>query len=240
MGMPNAGKSALVEALTQAKVTVAPFPFSTHVPVPGMMPYEDIQIQLVDMPPFLEDGMPPGMMGAVRSADMILLCVDLAALDLLEQTEEALAVFAERGLVPAGMAPPEGCEEGPIILLGTKCDVPGAEDNGDVLAELRPDLPPLLHCSAESGEDLAELKQICFERLDIVRVYSKLPGKDPDMNEPFTLPRGSTVVDFATAVHRDFADTLRYARVWGSARFDGQSVQHDHPLEDRDVVELHT
>lgn len=239
VGMPNSGKSAVVAALSNAKTNVVPFPFATHAPVPGMMPFEDIQIQLVDMPPITEDGLPTGMTGGLCRADGIIVCLDLAADDVLEQAERCLGTMAERGIVPAG----EDCEETldakPMLIVGTKIDVPGAEENLQVLRELRPDLSDIQVTSAQTRQGLDKLIARCFEMLDIVRIYSKLPGHAPDMDDPFALRRGSTVVDLARAVHREIAEEFRYARIWGSGKFDGQTVQRDHVLADKDVIELH-
>ena len=79
-----------------------------------------------------------------------------------------------------------------------------------------------------------------FSALDIMRVYSKEPRKDPDMTRPFTLRRGSTVRDLARSIHKDIAEEIKFARVWGTSTFDGQSVQEHHVLEEGDIVELHT
>jgi ribosome-interacting GTPase 1 len=237
--MPNSGKSALVAALTEAQVNVAPFPFATTAPVPGMMRYEDVQIQLVDLPPLMADGIVTGMTGALRFADALLVCLDLAAADLLDQSERAFAIMARRGIVPTPHAAPEGGESKPMLTLGTKADAPGARENLEALLELRPELERLLPVSAETGEGLRELARACFDMLGVVRIYTKEPGEPPDMTEPFTLTRGSTVYDLAVAVHRELAHTLKHARIWGSGKFEGQSVQRDHVLEDGDVVELH-
>jgi len=68
---------------------------------------------------------------------------------------------------------------------------------------------------------------------------SKEPGKKADHERPFVLRRGATVHELALHVHKDIAARLKYARLWGSARFDGQQVDREHVLNDRDVVELH-
>jgi ribosome-interacting GTPase 1 len=239
VGMPNSGKSALVGAVTGARVNTAPFPFATHAPVPGMMPFEDIQIQLVDMPPLQPDGFLPGMIGALRVADAIMVCLDLASDALLEQAEWCFEAMRARGLVRAGEEVPEGGEAKPMLTVGTRCDLPGAADNLAVLQELRPDLRDILPTSAEKRTGLADLAAAAFRLLDIVRVYTKQPGQEADLKAPYTLRRGSTVTHLAAAVHRELADDLKYARVWGSAKFDGQPVQRDHVLEDKDIVELH-
>jgi len=239
VGAPNAGKSALVHAVSGAPVKVAPYPFATHGPVPGMMPFEDIQIQLIDLPPVTRDGLVPGMLGTVRAADGLLLVADLSATDLLEQVETCLEVLAARGVVPAPAQPPEGGQASPMLLVGTKVDVAPARENLAALRDLRPDLPPALATSAETGEGLETLARRCFEMLDVVRVYSKEPGKPADREKPFVLPRGSTVRDMAAAVHRDFARDLKRARIWGEGMYAGQPVQQDHVLSDKDTIELH-
>ena len=240
VGTPNAGKSALIAAATGAPVKVADYPFSTHTPTPAMMPFEDIQIQLLDLPPVTADGMVTGMMGTLRNADAIVVCLDLAADDLLEQAEICFETMAMRGLVPEGPDVPEGGEAKSMLVVGTKIDVEGAQENLDVFLELRPDLSGLLATSAREKTGLAEFAERCFEMLDVVRIYSKEPGKDPDFEAPFTLARGSVVLDMARAVHGEIAQSLKYARIWGSGKFDGQPVQQDHILVDKDIIELHT
>jgi len=239
VGTPNCGKSALVRAVSGAHVKVAPYPFSTHGPAPGMMPFEDIQIQLVDLPPVTRDGLVPGMLGTVRASDGVLVCVDLSAPDLLEQMDTCLEVLAARGVVPHGTEPPEGGAAMKMLLVGTKVDRSGAAGNFEALADLRPDTLPMLATSAETGQGLEALARRCFEMLGVVRVYSKEPGKPADMDRPFVLPRGSTVLDLAGEVHRDFAEHLKRARIWGDGVYDGQPVQQDRVLSDKDVIELH-
>jgi len=239
IGTPNVGKSALVGALTKAHVNVAAYPFATHGPVPGMMPYEDIQVQLVDLPPVTAEGMVPGMMGTVRAADGILLAVDLAAADLLDQVDVCLKVLEARGVVPPGRPVPESGQAKRMILVGTKADLPGAAENFMALKELYADLAPMAAVSCQTLQGLGEIPRMCFRLLGIVRVYSKEPGKPPDMKQPFILPRGSTVLDLAAAIHRDIAQHLKRARIWGSDAYQGQAVNRDHVLADRDVIELH-
>ncbi|MFP4057507.1 MAG: GTPase [Candidatus Brocadiia bacterium] len=245
LGLPNSGKSALVGALSKGRVTVADYPFATHAPVPGMAHYEDVPIQLVDMPPFTPGSMVPGMMGAYRAADVILIVVDLAAPDALEQLEACLDVLARRGIAPVGR--PVGHDERDAedrqlktaLIAGTKADVEGAGETFDALAELYDGRLPMVRVSAHEARSLRQLTARLFDLLQVVRVYCKEPGEEPDLEVPFVLGRGSTVVDLARAVHREFPDKLQYACVWGSAKFDGLQVTRDHVLEDGDIVELH-
>ena len=239
VGTPNSGKSALVASLTKAHVNVAPYPFATHGPVPGMMAFEDIRIQLVDLPPVTAEGVVPGMVGTLRNAGVLLVCVDLAAADLLDQVDLCFGVLERRGLVPPGRPVPEGGTAKPMLLVGTKADLPGAARNFEALRGLHADLATMVATSAETRQGLDELARRCFELLDIVRVYSKEPGKPPDMRMPFILKRGSTVLDMAAAVHRDIAAHLKRARIWGAGVYDGQPVEKHHVLADKDVIELH-
>jgi hypothetical protein len=78
-----------------------------------------------------------------------------------------------------------------------------------------------------------------FESLGRIRIYAKEPGKKPDIARPFVLPQGATVYDLALHVHKEIAERLKFARIWGSSLFDGQQVDREHALADRDVVELH-
>jgi ribosome-interacting GTPase 1 len=99
---------------------------------------------------------------------------------------------------------------------------------------------PIHAFSAESGTGLEELRSSLYQWLNRIRIYAKAPGKPPDMTAPFTVSVGSTVLEFAGHVHRDLAETVKSARVWGSGAFDGQTVGREHVLRDKDIVELHS
>ena len=92
---------------------------------------------------------------------------------------------------------------------------------------------------ATHGHNLEVLRRELYTLLDIVRVYTKAPGKKPDLTAPFTMPRGSTVVEVAATVHKDFATNLKFARIWGTEKYDGQMVQRDYVVQEGDVIELH-
>jgi ribosome-interacting GTPase 1 len=245
-GLPNVGKSALVAAVTRAHVEVADYPFTTKVPVPGMMPFHDIHVQLVDMPPITADDILPGMMGAVRSADVILIVVDLSASDLLEQLETTTRQLVDRNIeligepLPLNEEPIEAEGRRPAIVLCNKCDLDPDGGNFQALKDLSGCKLPMFAVSAQRRINLEAMAGEIVRLLDVVRVYSKRPGKPPDMEEPFVLKRGSTVLDLARMVHRDLPSQLKFARIWGSAKFDGQQVQIDYVLVDRDIIELHT
>jgi ribosome-interacting GTPase 1 len=86
---------------------------------------------------------------------------------------------------------------------------------------------------------LEALKRELFDTLNIIRIYSKIPGKEMDEKLPFVLPKGSSVEEMARLVHKDFIVKLKFARIWGSGKFSGQKVKKGFVLSDGDVVELH-
>ncbi len=243
LGGPNAGKSALVGKLTNAHTQVTAYPFATTGPVPGMMHFEDVGIQLVDLPPLNGEEAPGGMLGLVKTADMALLLADLDSPDLLDHVEAVLRVFGAgnvRLFDPDRPPVPEPLiQDLPCLLVANKSDLPGALEMLPLLEESLAGRFRPIPISAERGDGLSEIPGRVFLALDLVRVYTKEPGKPPDMTTPFALKRGSTVLDLAGRIHRDFPDSLREAKVWGSARFGGQAVPRDHVLADKDVVELH-
>ncbi len=240
-GPPNVGKSALVNTLTNATPEVATYPFTTWTPTPGMMPMENIQIQLIDTPPLSREYIEPEMMNLIRKADLLLLVVDLQTYPL-QELEDSIAILSENRLVPQHHRDryPDSRRLTfvPLLVVVNKTDDEGADEEFEVLQELLGEEWPLLPVSATTGRNLDELKQAVFERLQVVRVYSKPPGKEPDFTAPFVLKKGSTIEQFAGKVHKDFLQNLKSARVWGSAVYDGQMVGRDHLLQDGDVVEL--
>ncbi len=240
-GAPNTGKSALLRRLTHATPEVADYPFTTRVPVPGMMPFEDIQIQLVDLPALDPQFGEAWVPQAIRGADAVLLVVDLAALDLLNEIENSIALL-ENAKVRLGPQKdlPYGYVAKPALVVANKVDLPGARDNFDAFTELYAGRFPAVAVSAETGEGLEAFKRAVFEMLGILRVYTKEPGKKADLTKPYVLRAGATVAELAGRVHKDILANLKYARTWGHGRFEGQMVHRDHVLADRDVVELHT
>jgi hypothetical protein len=244
LGGPNAGKSQLVCALTKATPEVAPYPFTTRDPQPAMMPWEDVSVQLVDTPPITADFFEPSMHGLIRGADLALLLVDLGSDDGIEQCQELLdrlnATKTRLGKESYLDDEDIGLSSTRTFLVPNKIDADGAADRLEFLHELLPlDFDELI-ISAVSGSGLEDLRQAIYEALDVVRVYTKLPtAKEADFDKPFTVRRGGTLLDVAVLVHKDFAENLKFARVWGEAVHDGTQVKGDYVLHDKDVVELH-
>jgi ribosome-interacting GTPase 1 len=244
IGPTNAGKSALLTALTNATPEVAAYPFTTWKPTPGMMEAGNVQIQLIDTPSLDREHIEGELINLIRRADLILLVVDLQAFPI-EQIEHTVTLLEERQIAPLRLKERYEGQPGfifiPLLVVVNKCDDENADEDFEALCELLEQDWPMLPVSATTGRNLDRLKQTVFERLEIVRVYSKRPGKEADLSRPFVLKKGSTVEEFAGKVHKDFLDNLKAARLWGSsAAFDGQMVSRDHVLQDGDVVELRT
>lgn len=243
VGAPNAGKSSLVSRLTNARPEVADYPFTTRRPVAGMMPYENIQIQLVDLPAISPEYMEPWVPGLVRPADLVLLVADLGRMDMIEQVDAVEGILEGGRITLAGdpgKAPAEaGRSAKKTLLVANKADVSGAADALEILKEFYAGRCPILEVSAREGKGLEELKAAIYGALGILRVYTKPPGKEASLGAPVVLPVGSTVLDFAAAIHKDFASQLKYARIWGKGLYEGQKVQRDFALREGDIVELH-
>lgn len=244
IGGPNAGKSQLVASLTRATPEVAPYPFTTTVPAPAMMPWEDVAVQLIDTPPITADYMETNLQNLIRGAELALLMVDLETDNGVEQCQE---VLDRLGQTKTRLAATSYLDEQDVglsytktFLLPNKIDAPGATDRLELLHELLPlDFTEYV-ISAKHGTGLETLRTAIYRVMDVVRVYSKLPtAKEPDRDRPFTLRRGSTLLEMAGMVHKDFIEGLKFARVWGSAVHAGTQVKGDYVLNDQDIVELH-
>jgi ribosome-interacting GTPase 1 len=243
VGPPNGGKSALVDRLTHATPVVAEYPFTTREALPGMMPFEDIGFQLVDLPPLSNEYMEPWVYDLVRQADLIWVVVEHSgSLDGLELTQRLLSAkhieAVPWGTRPAD-EPPVGWVRKPALLVVTGLDRSESSEDLQILRELIQQAWPILPVSSVDGRGLEELKRKSFEALEIMRVYTKRPGKPADREQPFSLPRGATLGDLAVAIHKDILEQLKFARIWGESAFDGQTVQREHILAEGDVVEIH-
>jgi ribosome-interacting GTPase 1 len=243
LGAPNAGKSQVMARLTRATPEVAPYPFTTREPHAGMMDWEDTRVQLVDTPPITPDFLEPYIGSLIRGADATLLLVDLADDDGPFAAEALIEKLTAVKTVLAGGPPAEpqdfSIHYARTILGANKCDAPGANDRLEIVHEMFGTRFPMHVFSAEHGTGLEELRTALYKFLNVIRVYAKEPGKPVDKNAPFTVPIGSTVLDFAGRVHKDFTAGLKNARIWGAGVFDGQPVGREHVLHDTDIVELH-
>jgi ribosome-interacting GTPase 1 len=215
LGGPNAGKSQLLASLTRATPEIAPYPFTTRAPLPGMMPWEDVMVQLLDTPPVTADYLEPYMQGLIRAADVAVLLVDLGADEGIEQFQELLDRLngTKTRLARTSSLDEEdvGISYTQTLLAPNKIDAPGAGGRLELLHELCPlDFQEFV-ISAQRGDGLEALRNAIFAALDV-----------------------------AALVHKDLAENFKFARVWGAAMHDGSVAKADYILHDKDIVELHT
>lgn len=243
LGAPNAGKSRLLTRLTRAAPAVAPYPFTTHEPTAGMMDWEDVKVQLIDTPPITADVMEGWLSSIVRAADAALLMVDLGDDDCPFAAETVIERLGQVKTVLVGQPPAEEADASikhvKTLLVANKIDMDGAADRLDIIKEMFAARFPIHVISAEHGQGLEDLRTALYKSLNVIRVYTKQPGKPPDLTSPFTCKAGSTLIQMAELVHRDFAEKLKSARIWGTGVHDGQSIGREHVMHDKDVVELH-
>ena len=241
IGPSNVGKSSLVVALTNAAPEVAEHPFTTWTPTPGMMDVGGAQIQLIDTPPLNKDYVEPAMMDLIRRADIVLLVVNLQG-DPLGELEYSVSLLEANRIGPVCFADRYEDEIRfrllPFLLVVNQNDDATTDEDLDILRELLEDDWPLIAVSAKTGRNLEGLKKRVFASLGINRIYSKPPGSEADLSQPFVVKQGTTVEELAGKIHKDFYDQLKSARIWGSGTFEGQLVGRDHVLEDGDIVEL--
>lgn len=245
VGPTNSGKSQLLARLTNAEPEVADYPYTTRLPMPGMMPYEDVMLQLVDLPAVTGTVAEPWVLDQIRRSDVVLLVVDAGDDDVLSAVDDLLRLLEERGIaiVPAWGAGSSDDQDQVLpkraLLVANKCDRPGSVGRVEVLRELVDGRLPVLAVSGSTGEGLEALRSGIYRAANIIRVYTKAPGRQAQRTRPFLLPAGSTVLDAARTVHADFAARLRFARIWGEGRFEGQMVRRDDVLRDGDMLEFH-
>lgn len=243
VGLPNTGKSSVLASLTNAVPVIADYPISTVVPLPGMMPYEDIQIQLVDLPPIGNEATDGWVSSILRTSDALMIVVDLKE-DPEIQAELIIEQLNKWNIIVIPSINKENEKSKfkifkKAILIGNKSDLANTHDSFLKLKEVYGDKMSCIAFSALKRENLEELKKEIFKVTGIIRVYSKPPGKEPDLRKPFTIPEGTTVIDLAGIIHKDFIFNLKFARIWGSAKFEGQRVEKTYILQDKDIVELH-
>ena len=244
LGPPNSGKSSLLAALTNAKPEIAPYPFSTRAPQPGITKWQDVRFQLVDLPAVSADFFEPWVPGIVRSADAALLVVDLGDDDLIDTAEATIKRLTEVHTELVGELPfhveDELVQHVPTVMIANKCDAEGAKIRLEILSDWFGSRYPIVEASAQAGTNLDTLSSSAYDLLGLIRIYTKIPGRPVDRTSPVTVPKGSTVLDLAREIHRELEQTLKFAKIWGTGVFEGQTVKKDHELHDGDVVELHS
>ena len=208
-----------------------------------MMHWEDVDVQLIDMPPTTDSKLDPDLINLVRVADAVGLCFDGSSDASPEETAIVIEQLAARKTVLAGQA---GVDQSDfarmhiktllIVTRGTAADIPSRLSRLWERLQMR---LPIQCVELDDHSHVEALRQSLFEMLELVRVYTKRPGQPGELCDPFTIPQQGTVEDLAVRVHRSQAEKLKYARVWSVGSEAGRRVGKDHCLQDRDLVELH-
>ncbi len=247
---------------------VTPYPFATKEPVPGMLNYDGAMIQIVELPALIEgssEGKAQGreIMGVIRNADAVLFVVNSdddkkVLVDELAKSyiyinktrppisvkvssfpgiqisgKEHLAFSAEQleqYLKNSGYQNAQVIVSGKINSLGEVSEAMNEKICYKQAVFVNP--------YEVTDHSLVDLKDKLFLMLDKILVFTKRPGHDADMNEPLALVKGSTVLDVAKLLHKDFAKNLKFAKVWGSTKFEGQRVGPEYVLKNKDIVEI--
>jgi ribosome-interacting GTPase 1 len=244
IGGPNSGKSQLVASLTRAKPLVAEYPFSTREPSPGMMPWQDVYVQLIDTPPITFDNFGADVQSLIRGAQLIVLMLDLGSdeggeqlVELLDRMQDSKTRLSRSSYLNREDI---GVTYTQTIFVPNKIDLPESADRCEFFREMVAVDFDEFPVSAAAGTGLEELRDSIYQAMDVVRVYTKMPTeKEPDMEKPYTVRRGGTLIEVAEMIHRDVAANLKSARVWGEDVHPGTSVNRDYVLKDKDIIELH-
>jgi small GTP-binding protein len=235
-GPPNSGKSTLLSKLTNAEPEIGDYPFTTKIPICGMMEYQDIKIQLVDTPSLSFEFTENWVGDILRKTDSLIFLFDISSDFILEEIEDSLKVLEKFKIKE---------EEGfrfnkKIIWVGNKSDLPESNDIKEIFFEFYSDkIPEIITISAKNNQNLEELKERIFVSLDIIRVYTKIPGKPPDLENPYTLKKETKVIELAEIIHKEFAKNFKYARLWRNGEDKVIIAGRDYILQDKDIVEIH-
>lgn len=234
IGKPNSGKSTILSFLTNAKPDIGDYPFTTQKPEVGMVKFENVNIQLVDTPPLCNEHKPPWLLAVARSSDAISIVITPekpvdSLKELINILEEGNMFVSKRLETPrVELMPKRG-----FVILNMFEDI---EQVKEEIEKTFPDRFDILKFDI-FGEN-EEIRRKMFEYLDIIRVYTKPPGKEPEFSIPVILKKNDKVEDAAVEIHKDFAEKLRYARLWRKD-IKGLMVKRDFILEDGDIIEFH-
>jgi len=225
IGLPSGGKSSLLNSLTNAKAKVSPHPFTTQIPQPGMMRYQNILIQLVDTPPLSKEFSPAWLGAIIKEADGLLIVFDLSKDEVESEIKEIQEILDGWQL-----------KDKKSILVGNKIDLEGAKENFEKLKSQF----KIRAISCLNGFGLEELRREIFDLLKIVRVYAKPPNKEVDLSQPFILKSGSPLLELAIKINPNFVTNFKYAKLFKKGSKKPLIVGKDYLFQDEDIVEIHS
>lgn len=242
VGPPNSGKSSILSCCTHAQPLIADYPYTTHEPLAGMMMFETVPLQLIDTPPISDQQFPPFMPNLIRQADIITLIADTSDFLCLSNLNLILSLLKEKNISLSPEFPKAESDHRfmykKTIVIANKSDEPSSQS---ILPELQKQFTgfTIVPISVYDDQSLQEFRKAIFKALNKIRVFTKRIGHDPEFRDPIILPPGSTVFDAALVLHKDFANKLQFAKVWGKGKFEGQKVKNNYVLADEDIIEFH-
>lgn len=241
VGPPNSGKSSLFVSLSNAYSDIAPYPYTTKNPIVGMVNFEDIKFQFIDLPPITNET-DFTIIDIIRNSDLILIVLSVD-IDIKNEFEAIITFLKNKGINILGEGYSEEYLFGPInkrgLIFINKIDLMNDDNLKNLINNLNLNLP-IVFGSVLTKLNLDNLLNKIFEGLNIIRVYTKEPGKPADLTDPLILKKGAKVIDAAMKLHKEIGKNLKYARLWGSSKYEGQRVTKDYILLDKDIVEFHT
>ena len=219
IGKTSTGKSSLLSLLTNAHPEVADYNFTTKVPVVGMMDYNGISIQLIEVPAIESEYYDRGV---ANSADSVLiLIIDLSQ---IQEIEKKLDKF-----------------RGKKIILFNKIDLLSENDKRKISATLQSKKYHFQLISTKTEEGINQMKEKLFQSFGKIRVYTKQPNEKQKARKPIILSPESIVKDVAEKILKGFSSKIKETRIWGpSSKYQGQVVGLQHKVKDLDVVEFKT
>lgn len=243
LGPPNTGKSSFFKILTNVDTLIADYPFSTINPSLGMMPYENIQIQLIDLPPLWENT-ESFIYNIIRNCDLSIVFLDMESFSLVDDYLKIKDLLGNKK-IRLVKENPDKDPYAPIkeirgMIVINKIDLINPLERKEEIDLLKEDLN-VYFVSAKEGINMEEIKRNIFYELSIVRVYTKKPGYPPDLDKPYILQRGSTVIDVAELVHKDIAKNLKYTKLYTKdGKIRGLPVEKSYEIKDEEILEFHT
>lgn len=218
IGKTNAGKSSLISALTNIHPQISEIRFTTRNPVIGMMNYNGVNIQMVEVPAIESEYYDRGL---VHTADLIIILVDE-----IEQINEIKKKLENVQIK--------------TLIVFNKIDILDDNEKRKLEARLKSQKLNFVMISAKTGENLDMLKEKIFKGFEKLRIFTKEPGK-PRSEKPIILEPDSEVRDVAEKIFKGFSKSVVETKIWGpSSKFSGQKVGLTHVLKDLDVVEFKT
>lgn len=242
IGPPNSGKSSLLESLTKAKPLIGDYPYTTREPMVGMIVYDTVQFQLIDTPPISEEQLESYLPNLVRQADIAVVVVDISTTGFKNRMKVLLDILEEKRIiltpeVPDEIDDPQFAYKKAFIAAHKFLDENG-EKGLEEIKSIYPEFT-IIPTSVLDDDSLENFKAAIFNSMGIIRVYTKRIGHDVEYSDPVILPIGGTVEDAAYNLHKDFAYKLKFAKIWGKNKFEGQRVKNNYVLSDKDVIEFH-